>query len=145
MRLTGLSGKTKLPAIVAAVMVAGSSWIVGAAEPAGPQALASMNEMMTRIVQPTSDAVFYVSRTPPESDEDWRRLENQTLMLAESANLLLIPGYLREQQQWIRDSLMMRDAATAAYTAARNKDLMALEELNGALYESCESCHNAAR
>lgn len=129
----------------AALLVTGTSWIASAAESASPGAVASVNEMMTRIVQPTSDAVFYISRTPPETDEDWRRLENQTLMLAESANLLLIPGYRSEQQQWLTDSLMMRDAATAAYNAARNKDLMALEDLNGALYESCESCHNATR
>lgn len=116
-----------------------------AADNAAPQASASMSELMTRIVQPTSDAVFYVSRTPPQSDDDWRQLENKTLMLAESANLLLIPGYLRDQDQWIRDSLLMRDAAVAAYKAAQAKDLPVLEELNNALYESCENCHMATR
>jgi hypothetical protein len=116
-----------------------------AADNATPQASASMSELMTRIVQPTSDAVFYVSRTPPQSDDDWRQLENKTLMLAESANLLLIPGYVRDQQQWIRDSLLMRDAAVAAFKAAQGKDLPALEELNNALYESCENCHMATR
>lgn len=33
----------------------------------------------------------------------------------------------------------------AAYKAAQTKDLAALEELNNALYESCESCHMATR
>lgn len=116
-----------------------------AADNAAPQASGSLSELMTRIVQPTSDAVFYVSRTPPQSDDDWRQLENKTLMLAESANLLLIPGYVRDQEQWIRDSLLMRDAAVAAYKAAQAKDLPALEELNNALYESCENCHTATR
>jgi hypothetical protein len=131
--------------VVMTLVFSGSLLKVMAADTATLQATTSMSELMTRVVQPTSDAVFYVSRTPPESDEDWRRLQNQTLMLAESANLLLIPGYVRQQQQWVTDSLLMRDAAVAAYEAAKSKDLFALEELNGALYESCESCHNAAR
>jgi hypothetical protein len=39
----------------------------------------------------------------------------------------------------------MRNAAVAAYKEAQNKDLAALEELNNALYESCENCHMATR
>lgn len=109
------------------------------------QATASMSELMTRIIQPTSDAVFYVSRFPPEDEAAWRELENMTLMLAESANLLLMPGYTQATEQWLRDTLLMRDAAVAAWEAAQDRDLDALMDLNGALYESCESCHNATR
>lgn len=112
---------------------------------ASPQATTNLSELMTRIVQPSSDAVFYVARTPPQTGEDWRRLESQTLMLAESANLLLMPGYVQAQEQWLRGSLLMRNAAVAAYKAAQTKDLAALEELNNALYESCENCHMATR
>ena len=109
------------------------------------QATASMSELMTRVIQPTSDAVFYVSRFPPEDDAAWRQMENMTLMLAESANLLLMPGYTQGSEQWLRDTLLMRDAAVAAWKAAQARDLDALMDLNGALYESCESCHNATR
>jgi len=134
-----------VPAFAALAGIATVASFVSAAEIAGPQATTTMSEMMTRIVQPSSDAVFYVSRTPPQTDADWRQLENQTLMLAESANLLLMPGYVQAQEQWLRDSLLMRNAAVAAYKAAQSKDLAALEELNNALYESCESCHMATR
>lgn len=109
------------------------------------RATASMAELMTRIIQPTSDAVFYVSRFPPEDDAAWQDMESKTLMLAESANLLLLPGYVQAQDQWLRDTLLMRDAAMAAWEAAKAKDIDALMDLNGALYESCESCHNATR
>ncbi|HDZ07598.1 hypothetical protein [Pseudohongiella sp.] len=109
------------------------------------QATASMSELMTRIIQPTSDAVFYVSRFPPEDDAAWLEMENKTLMLAESANLLLVPGYAQDSDQWLRDTLLMRNAAVAAWGAAKARDMDALMDLNGALYESCESCHNATR
>lgn len=142
--LTGIrrSPSFRIAVVLGIVMAA---TLVSAADSASPQATTNLSEMMTRIVQPSSDAVFYVSRTPPQTDEDWRRLENQTLMLAESANLLLMPGYVQAQEQWLRDSLLMRNAAVAAYKAAQTKDLAALEGLNTALYESCENCHMATR
>jgi hypothetical protein len=142
-----LTGIRRFPSFGIAVVlgVVMAATLVSAADSASPQATTNLSEMMTRIVQPSSDAVFYVSRTPPQTDEDWRRLENQTLMLAESANLLLMPGYVQAQEQWLRDSLLMRNAAVAAYKAAQTKDLAALEELNNALYESCENCHMATR
>jgi len=128
--------------IVAGILVlAGSIW---AAE-SGQQATTSMSELMSRIIQPSSDAVFYVSRTPPQTDADWRALENNILVLAESANLLLVPGYSQPQEQWLRDTLLMRDASVAAYQAAQARDLDILMDLNNDLYESCESCHIATR
>lgn len=110
-----------------------------------PQALADMSELMTRIIQPTSDAVFYISRFPPEDEAAWRELENKTLMLAESANLLLIPGYKRSTEQWLQDTLLMRDASVRAWQAAKDQDMDALIELNNDLYTSCENCHTATR
>lgn len=128
--------------LVAGILVlAGSIW---AAE-SGQQATTSMSELMSRIIQPSSDAVFYVSRTPPQTDADWRALENTILVLAESANLLLVPGYVQPQEQWLRDTLLMRDASVAAYQAALARDLDTLMDLNNDLYESCESCHIATR
>lgn len=131
--------------VVLGVVMATTLVSAADSDSASPQATTNLSEMMTRIVQPSSDAVFYVARTPPQTGEDWRRLESQTLMLAESANLLLMPGYVQAQEQWLRDSLLMRNAAVAAYKAAQTKDLAALEELNNALYESCENCHMATR
>lgn len=110
-----------------------------------PHAVGSMQELMTWIIQPTSDAVFYISRTPPQSDADWLDLERQTLMLAESANLLLIPGYREGGERWLTDVEKMRVAAEAALQAARDRDMDTLIDLNNDLYMSCESCHDAIR
>ncbi len=95
-----LIGIRRCPSLVIAVVLGSvmAGKLVSAADLASPHATTNLSEMMTRIVQPSSDAVFYVARTPPQTDEDWRRLENQTLMLAESANLLLLPGYVQAQE-----------------------------------------------
>jgi len=116
-----------------------------AVEAPGPAAVSSINELMVKIIQPGSDAVFYISRNPPQTDADWDQLEARVLMLAESANLLMLPGYARDQQEWMNESKLLRGVATAAYNAARAKNLSVLEELNNDLYSSCESCHEAYR
>jgi cytochrome c556 len=116
-----------------------------AADAPGPIAVTSVNEMMIKIVQPGSDAVFYISRNPPANDAEWDQLEARILILAESANLLMLPGYARDQGQWLHEAKLFRDVATTAWNAAKAKNLNALEELNNDLYSSCESCHEAYR
>ncbi|WP_237133201.1 hypothetical protein [Pseudohongiella sp. O18] len=141
------SSKTLSLLLGAGAMAAAVAGLVQAQAPSmeQAQATASMADFMTRIVQPTSDAVFYISRTPPADDAAWRELENKTLMLAESANLLLIAGYRQDTEQWLQDSLLMRDASVRAWQAAQARDLDALVELNNDLYTSCENCHMATR
>jgi hypothetical protein len=134
---------TKLVSMAAILMVA--VWPVMAADSSPLQATTSMAEMMNRIVRPTSDAVFYVASEAPDSDAGWQDLENKALTLAESANLLMMPGYVRADERWAQDVLLMKEAALAAFEAAKNRDVPLLEELGNTLYESCESCHTATR
>lgn len=110
-----------------------------------PRATTSMLEMMNRIILPASNAVFYAASELPDTDEGWRELENHALVLAESANLLLIEGYRQDSAQWLTDTLLMRDASIRAFQAAQERDEDALIDLNNDLYESCESCHDVTR
>ena len=104
----------------------------------------TMSELMVHIIYPTSDAVFYVASRTPETEEQWKELQARTLMLAESANLLMMPGRTRPGQ-WNRDSRQMLDAAWAAFKAAKAKDLAGVEAVSDQLYESCVACHKAYR
>jgi cytochrome c556 len=104
----------------------------------------SMSELMVHIIYPTSDAVFYVSSRAPETEEDWQQLQAKTLTLAESANLLMMPGRTRPGQ-WNKDARQMLDAAWAAFKAAKAKNVEGVEAVSDALYESCVSCHKAYR
>jgi hypothetical protein len=111
-----------------------------AARPVG-----SMSDLMSKIIYPTSDAVFYISTRAPRTDAEWGELQAKTLALAESANLLLMPGRLRDNDRWVADTKLMLDAGAAAYRAAKSHDLPALEAVNDALYESCVTCHRHYR
>jgi hypothetical protein len=103
-----------------------------------------MSELMVHLIYPTSDAVFYISSRTPKSDQEWTELQAKTLTLAESANLLMMPGRSRAGQ-WNKDARMMLDAGWAAFKGAKAKDAAAVEAASDQLYESCVSCHKAYR
>ncbi len=119
--------------------------------PAAPSApstmrrVGTMSELMIRILYPTSDAIFYITTRAPKTEEEWGELEAKTLTLAESANLLMMPGRARDKDRWMKDSKLLLDVGMAAFAAAKAKDLPALEALNDQLYASCVTCHQHYR
>ena len=114
-----------------------------AAAPSG-QVIGTMSELMVQMIYPTSDAVFYITSRTPKTDAEWAALQGQTLTLAESANLLMMPSRARGREQWLKDAKLMLDAGAAAFKAAKAKDLAALEALSDQLYESCTTCHTVS-
>ena len=105
----------------------------------------TMSELMVRIIYPSSDALFYIESRTPKTEAEWGVLEGQALMLAESANLLMMPGRARDQKQWMTDSRMMLDAAADALAAAKKKDVDGIVLVGEKLLESCTSCHKTYR
>ena len=105
----------------------------------------TMSDLMVKMIYPTSDAIFYIETRTPKTDAEWGELQAKTLTLAESANLLMMPGRARDQDRWMADAKLMLDAGMAAYAAAKKKDVAALVELNDAVYQSCVVCHQHYR
>jgi hypothetical protein len=111
------------------------------APPARPAPAGTTSELMVKIIYPASDAIFYVTTRTPSNDVEWNELQGKALMVAESGNLLLMPGYMRDEDRWMADARLMRDAGAAAFKAAKAKNVDALADLNDALYQSCVTCH----
>jgi hypothetical protein len=107
--------------------------------------IGSMSDLMVKIIYPASDALFYIESRTPKTDAEWTVLEGQALMLAESANLLMMPGRARDQQQWMADAKLMLDAGAAAVKAVKTKNVEGIAALNEQLVESCTSCHRHYR
>jgi hypothetical protein len=130
---------------MALVLLAAGAALGQAPQAPSTQPVATMSELMAKIIYPTSDAVFYISTRTPQNDAEWTELQLKTLMLAESGNLLMMPGRARDQERWIADARLMLDAGRAAFKAAKSRDVEALVALNDALYESCVTCHRHYR
>ena len=127
----------------AAVMVAALAQTTPAKAPT--RNVGTMSELMVRIIYPASDALFYIESRTPKTDSEWGALEGQALMLAESANLLMMPGRARDQKQWMTDSRQMLDAAADALAAAKKRDVDSIVFVGEKLLESCTSCHKTYR
>jgi hypothetical protein len=106
----------------------------------------TVDDLMKSFIWPASDEVFYITtRDTPMNEEEWLHFQGRMLMLAESANLLMMPGRAWDNDQWMKDALRLRDAGTAAYVAAKAKDLDKIAALNEEMYAACVACHNDYR
>lgn len=139
----------------ALVLLAGVTALAQAPAPAPTKQLAperppirnvgSMSDLMVKIIYPASDALFYIESRTPTTDAEWTILEGQALMVAESANLLMLPGRARDQQQWLADSKLMLEAGAAAVKAVKTRNVDGIVALSDQLMASCTSCHKHYR
>ena len=62
--------------------------------------------------------------------------------LAESANLLMMEDRARDQDQWIRLSEDLADAAMLAFAVAEAEDSQRVFDLGEVVYQTCNNCHS---
>ena len=103
---------------------------------------------METAVEPTSNAVFDaavwingIQVGGPKKDDDWKMLEANARMLAETGNLLMMGSRAKDQVGWIARPESMMEAANEAATAAHNKDIDALFKAGTKIYQACTGCH----
>jgi len=130
---------------IAIAMFAVSVSAQRAPAPPGVRTLANVLELHDILISPASDAVFNAATDPPTDDKGWTAARNQALLLAESGNMLMVGGRVRDNDNWMKMSRAMVDAAALAATAAEKKDAMALEGAVDAITVSCMECHRPYR
>jgi cytochrome c553 len=83
----------------------------------------------------------------------WQAVENASLALAESANLILLAGRRCsngklapvQRADWLKFTQQLRDAGLAAYKAAQSKNQDAMVEAAGTVADACSACHEVYR
>jgi cytochrome c553 len=83
----------------------------------------------------------------------WEAVENSSLALAESANLLTIPGrpcangklVPVQKADWMRFVRELRNAGMAAYAAAQARSQDRMIEVSDQVATSCSNCHAVYR
>ena len=119
---------------------------VGLAQGPSFQLVGTMSELMVNVIHPASNEILMsIYRGAPKDDKEWAAVQRSALVLAESGNLLLMPGRVRDQGDWVKDSKLLVDAGTAAYKAARAKDAKALVALDAQIDATCTTCHKQYR
>jgi hypothetical protein len=76
----------------------------------------------------------------PTTDAGWDQVRNGAALVAESGNLLMMPGRSLGPD-WIAYSAAMMGSARDAMAAADARDAEALFAVGGELYQACVACH----
>ncbi len=101
---------------------------------------------MLDLIHPASnDILLAIYRGGPADEKEWAAVRRSAVTLAESGNLLMLPGRARDQAEWSKDVKMLVDAGNAAYQAALSKDVKALAAVAQPLDASCTTCHKQYR
>jgi hypothetical protein len=110
--------------------------------------VATIEQIMEASVEPASNAVFDaaawvngVQVGGPKTDDDWKLVQANALMLAEAGNLLLMGPRMKDQTGWVTRTQAMMDAASEAAKAAEQKNTEAIFNAGTKIYQSCTGCH----
>ena len=105
------------------------------------QPVGTVRQIMLGIVAPTSDVIFKVPNEAPKDDKAWTTVQNSALTLAETGNLLMLPGRAKDKEEWLKQAKALVATGAAAFRAANNKDVKALADIGDKIDETCEACH----
>ena len=111
-----------------------------------------MKELMGHVIDSAADGIWLhqgwtvteegETELFPKTDEEWLATENAALTLAESANLLLLPGRPQDEDRaWVDFAHRMNEAALKAHDAAEARDQEAFFDAGGEIYVVCRDCH----
>jgi len=118
-----------------------------------PKPVGSLKQVMRSIPYPNSDIIFAVQKKAPQSEEEWKTVENSAMAIAETANLITMPGRLREngrpvpvqRPDWVKYAQGLVDAGQTCFKAARARNQDGVSDCTGQLADSCSNCHEVYR
>ena len=62
-------------------------------------------------------------------------------MLMEAGNLLMMEGRAKDNGRWMERARALREAGATVREAAKARDVAALFERGGYLFDACQGCH----
>lgn len=117
----------------------------------GYAAVTDTKQLMNWIIDPNADVIWGASGwvvteageqdLSPTTQEGWDAIRNAAATIAESGNLLLMPGHAMTGEDWQEISTGLTATAVLLIDAAERQDAQAVFDLGGTLYNVCVSCH----
>ena len=113
--------------------------------------VADVNQLMASVIEPAAEVYWDAVGTimdesgtvefAPSTPEEWEAVRNAAFVIAESGNLLMMPGRARDRGEWIVMSKALVDVGRRAVAAAEALNKDAVFEVGGEVYEACSGCH----
>jgi hypothetical protein len=144
------AGCPRVRLVCAALAIAGLA-ACGGPPPAAYKPIADVKQMMQGIVDPSADGVWESVATiftkagteerRPRTAKEWAAVRSHAMTLAESGNLLMMPGRAKDGGDWMTFAQELIDTSAVALRAAEAKDVDGLLNVGGQIDEVCERCH----
>lgn len=127
--------------------MAGSSQPARPAAPPRLEPVAETKLLMEGLAHPNFKAVDRRLQAEPADAEEWKLVRGQSLLLAETANLLMIrpPKGTRAEELWMSRATELRDAGGRLARAAAAKDLARSRQALAGVAATCNRCHETFR
>jgi hypothetical protein len=148
---------SRLPTFPRPLCALGLAAVVAACAPSADDAesrytpVGDVQELMQSMVEPAAevywDAVGVVvdaegeHQMAPTNDEEWLAVRNAAYMIAESGNLMKMPGYALDDGAWMTMSQALIDIGERAIEAADARSLDAVFDMGAEVYYVCTNCH----
>ena len=119
----------------------------------GPQyqVVTDIHHTMELIIDPAADLIWSSAGSiitnageqnlAPTTADEWQKIEAAAAILAESGNLLMMPGR-SAGADWNRYSKELISSGKLGVVAAEQQDADGLFDAGGAIYQACLACHN---
>jgi hypothetical protein len=138
--VTGLSA----PVLVAAC--------TSQAAPIPFKVVADTKTLMNATLDPAADGIWDAVGTiitlqgteeiQPRTEEDWMKVRNSAVTLAESGNLLMMVPRAKDGGDWMKGAQALIETSESAIRAADARDPDALFNAGADIYASCTNCHS---
>lgn len=110
------------------------------------EAVAETPLLMEGLLQPNFRGLEKILRGVPKDAETWTFARGQSLLIAETGNLLLLrPPREKGQEAWANRSVELRDAATRLARFAAEKDTIRARTSLVEVADVCNRCHESFR
>ena len=110
-----------------------------------------MAQLMAGVVEPAAEVIWDAvgvivdaegeHQLAPQTEEDWLALRSAAYTVAESGNLLMMPGRALDQGAWITMSQSLVEMGERALEAADARNLDAIFDVGAEIYYVCTNCH----
>ena len=110
-----------------------------------------LHDLMEHVIDPATDIVWAASGVmvdmkgehdlSPQTPQAWAKVHDAAMVVAESGNLLLLPGRIRDGKTWTGQAGKLSALGLAAIKAADDKDKAAMLRIGGDIHDACEECH----
>lgn len=101
----------------------------------------SMHEFMEYVFQPTYRRLKVSMAETPADNKGWKAIKSDSLILAESCNLLFVRKPDHDADAWAAHAAASREDGAALYKAAREKDFKMASSAYRSMLKNCNACH----